>query len=316
MPREVERRGVAIVDGEVQRRAFAAEMRNSGVAPGTFEGHVAMFDSESEDLGFIERIKPGAFKNALAKKSTVVALHNHDSNRLLGSTANGTLDLSEDARGLKVVMRPPDTPTAREVATLVEGGFSNGASFAFTVAEGGDSWGIDGKGRVTREISEVDTLLDVSIVTNPAYLAPSVTPRTAQMAVEVRSKAERANLKPDFRTAIAKGVFRRLPEKREKSFEDKLEMIWTALCELLGSPWDNDYNRVWYVEATFEDRVIVERDYILWSYPMTFDADSKPVFGEPSKVQIVYAPVVDPAVTRTEGTMSVNEAQQALAEAL
>ena len=29
------------------------------------EGYAAVFDSDSEDMGFIERIAPGAFKNAL-----------------------------------------------------------------------------------------------------------------------------------------------------------------------------------------------------------------------------------------------------------
>ena len=61
----------------------------------------------------------------------------------------------------------PDTTTARDLAVSVERGDIRGASFAFTVAPGGDAWTVTGD-RVQRDLLDVD-LHEITITATPAY---------------------------------------------------------------------------------------------------------------------------------------------------
>ena len=102
------------------------------------EGYAAVFNTDSEDMGFIERIAPGAFKKAL-KTSDVRALFNHDSNIILGRTSAGTLELKEDKKGLHMSVTPPDTQLVRDmVLAPIERGDITQQSFSFTVKS--DDW--------------------------------------------------------------------------------------------------------------------------------------------------------------------------------
>ena len=158
------------------------------------EGYAASYEKKSKDLGgFVEIIKEGAFSNAVnAIKARAAdpcfALFNHDSNRILGTTANDSLDLMENKTGLKFRVKLPNTSTADEVWELVRGGYVDKCSFAFTVKE--DNWK-DWKGAkdgLMREIKEVDGLYDISIVANPAYDATSVSARALETAKELSEK--------------------------------------------------------------------------------------------------------------------------------
>lgn len=142
----------------------------------TIYGYAAVFNELSEDLGgFREIIRPGAFERTL-KTADVRALLNHDSNYVLGRNRAGTLEVSEDERGLPVAITPPDTQWARDLVTSVKRGDVNQMSFQFMVKS--EDWSQDERG-VVRELRDVD-LYDVSIVTYPAY---------PQTTAEVRSKA-------------------------------------------------------------------------------------------------------------------------------
>jgi len=130
-------------------------------------GYAAVFNSDSENLGgFIERIKPGAFKRAL-KKSDARALFNHDSNFVLGRQSAGTLKLKEDKNGLHMEIDPPDTQFARDLMVSIERGDIREQSFGFTVS--GEEWADTDKDVAKRTITEVAELFDTSIVTYPAY---------------------------------------------------------------------------------------------------------------------------------------------------
>ena len=144
------------------------------------EGYAAVFNSDSEDMGFVERIKPGAFKDAL-KRSDARALFNHDPNFILGRQSNGTLDLKEDKTGLFMSVQPPDTQLIRDmVLTPIERGDITQQSFGFTIEA--DSWdGLDTESPV-RTIEKVRELFDVSPVTYPAYPDTQVALRSLKRA--------------------------------------------------------------------------------------------------------------------------------------
>jgi len=172
------------------------------------EGYAAVFNRDSEDMGFIERIAPGAFKKAL-KTSDVRALFNHDSNIILGRTSAGTLELKEDKKGLFMSVTPPDTQLVRDmVLSPIERGDITQQSFGFTVKA--DEWeGLDDdKNPPVRTITEVRELFDVSPVVFPAYTDTAVALRsldkikqdgaTAAKDTANRAMDEAVNLKIDI----------------------------------------------------------------------------------------------------------------------
>lgn len=182
-------REVAVVRHETRSVAPVAARATTATATqatgAQLTGYAAVFDSDSEVLSdggggrFVERIAPGAFRGVLT--NDVRALVNHDSNRLLGRTKSGTLQLSEDAKGLHFTVTPPATQTARDVVELVKRGDLTQCSFGFTIgAERWETRRIDGHPVDVRIITAVKKLYDVSIVVYPAYSQTSVTARNAK----------------------------------------------------------------------------------------------------------------------------------------
>jgi len=142
-------------------------VRRDGDELPKIEGYAAVFDKDSENMGFVERIAPGAFKKAL-KTSDVRALFNHDSNIILGRVSAGTLELKEDKKGLFMSVTPPDTQLVRDmVLTPIERGDITQQSFGFNIKS--DEWKDLDKEVPIRTIMEVNELFDVSPVTFPAY---------------------------------------------------------------------------------------------------------------------------------------------------
>lgn len=139
------------------------------------EGYAAVFGQESEDLGgFRETVRSGAFSRAIRSKQDVRALWNHDPGVLLGRTSSGTLQLSEDDRGLKFRVELPDTQAARDLKTLIARGDISQCSFGFCAV--GQEWNNDAS-PAQRTLTDVD-LFDVSPVTFPAYPQTSIGLRT------------------------------------------------------------------------------------------------------------------------------------------
>lgn len=129
-------------------------------------GYAAVYGIWSDELGFFkEKIAPGAFKEVLDQDTR--ALWNHNPDYVLGRTTNGTLKLSEDKTGLYYEVEPPDTQWARDLLTSIDRGDVTQNSFGFIV--GDDEWRESPEEGVTRTITKVHELLDVSPVTYPAY---------------------------------------------------------------------------------------------------------------------------------------------------
>lgn len=159
------------------------ETRAEGSEAPKLVGYAAIFDVETEMFpGYRETIAKGAFKRTLAEKADVRALVDHNPSKILGRSKAGTLDVREDAMGLKVAITPPDTQAGRDIITSVERGDVDQMSFAFPwsnletqkITENED-------GTFIRILDDLD-LLDVSIVTYAQYPETSVTLRSLQEA--------------------------------------------------------------------------------------------------------------------------------------
>lgn len=161
-----------------ERRTAAAKIETRAADGGgwRFEGHAAVFDSLSEDLGmgllgsFRETIKRGFFKESI-KRDDIRMLHNHDSNLVLARNTAGTLDLGEEPRGLKsIVPEMPDTSYARDLRISLDRRDISQMSFGFRMGDGSEEeWHEDKDGNVTRTLWKVGETFDVSTVTFPAY---------------------------------------------------------------------------------------------------------------------------------------------------
>lgn len=173
-----------------QRCAGITELRvepQEGGGLPVIEGHAAVFDSLSQDLGFLfpfkERIQKGAFKNSI-EADDIRALWNHDANYVLGRNRAGTLDLKETGKGLKVRIHPPDTQWARDLTESIKRGDVSQMSFGFIVEK--EAWTVE-DGQDIRTLERVK-LFDVSPVTFPAYLETDVGVRSALDAYDQYKK--------------------------------------------------------------------------------------------------------------------------------
>lgn len=137
----------------------------------TVTGYAAVFDQMSHDLGgFREVIQPGAFADVLGAQPDVHLVIGHNMDLPLARTRNGTLELGEDIRGLKMWARIDSRLSyAKDLAVQLKSGLVDQMSFAFTIPEGGDTWSVDDSGAVTRTVNRIDGLYDVSVVAAGAY---------------------------------------------------------------------------------------------------------------------------------------------------
>lgn len=151
-------------------------------------GHAAVFNSNSEDLGgFIERIAPKAFMNAIPRDD-VRGLFNHDPNYILGRNRAGTLSLKEDDRGLAYQIKPdPEISYVNDVMRAIERGDVTSNSFSFrTDAE---KWDWSATPLPVRTLYDVG-LFDIGPVTFPAYQAADAHVRSFRDILSAAQEAQ------------------------------------------------------------------------------------------------------------------------------
>ena len=157
-----------------QRTISAHTLRAKPGPKKKIAGYAAVFNKDSVDMGFTERIVPGAFANAL-KASDVRVLFNHNPDRILGRTSAGTARLWEDRDGLAFECDLPDAQWASELYESISRGDVSQCSFGFTVER--EEWSQDYQKRTILEVKEI---FDVSPVTYPAYPDTTLQARNQQ----------------------------------------------------------------------------------------------------------------------------------------
>lgn len=219
---------------EAEKRTMGTiEVREADGEEMVLEGYAAVFNSET-DLGhFREVISPGAFDDVM--HDDVRALINHDPNLILGRTANGTLELSTDERGLKYRVKLGSQQYAKDFYESVKRGDISQSSFAFTIKE--QSWNEE---RTVRSVNKVRQLLDVSPVTYPAYAAATVQARAEQL--ELDEAIAQAEADTDTKTIenpkVEKMNLNEMKAVRAKH-ADNFEAL-VNLAETENRDWTND----------------------------------------------------------------------------
>ena len=146
------------------------------------EGYASVFNQRSKLIYengkyFYEVIAPEAFDEALRESSDVKLNFNHENDKILARTKNGTLELSIDEKGLKFRAELPDVTYARDIWNLVKVQTLFENSFAFIVRKGDDEWSKDEQGNLIRLIRKVAKLIDVSVVVDGAYSNTTISAR-------------------------------------------------------------------------------------------------------------------------------------------
>ena len=151
----------------IEYRSFRIEARESGSR--TVSGYGSVFNSQSEDLGFIETIDPNAITDETIKRSDVFATLNHDTDKILARCkyGSGSLELKCDDKGLYYRFDAPKTDLGDELLEHLDRGEIDSSSFAFTVKR--DEWTKGDDGKSYRRILEIDQVFDISPVYCPAY---------------------------------------------------------------------------------------------------------------------------------------------------
>lgn len=176
-------------------------------------GLAARYDSYTNMGWYVEVIRRGFFDGI--DTTQTAALKNHDSNLVLGRTANSTLTLIDGPDGYEYEVKLPDTTTGRDTYEEVSRGDIYQSSFQFTVKE--SIWrevdrselsgifpdnvldGLSYGGKIEiRELIKGSKLYDVSPVTFPAYQDTSVAKRSRDEALG--EKRQETGAKVDLST--------------------------------------------------------------------------------------------------------------------
>lgn len=164
----------------------------------TIYGKAVCFDSESNDLGFIETIKQGAITQELLESSDIFVRLNHSDDYILARSKRGkgslALELRED--GLYYMFEAPNTEKGNELIEHIKRGEISTSSFAFRVSEEENSerWYKREDGKICRDIYKIGFLGDVAPVFNEAYSSTSCSLRGEEMLRTAEETEAKLNL--------------------------------------------------------------------------------------------------------------------------
>ena len=172
--------------GDIQLRAEAGE------ASRHVEGYALIFDTQSEYLGFYEKIERGAVTQEMIDQCDVFACFNHDMDKVLARSNNGqgSLKLTVDDKGLKYEFDAPHSALGDELLEYLKRGDINKSSFAFYVDPADDEseeW-TSNDGVYFRTIKKIASIVDVSPVWQPAYNDTSVLKRSLDKIEELKKE--------------------------------------------------------------------------------------------------------------------------------
>ena len=190
---------------------------------------------------FIEKIKAGTFKNALKRNDDVKVLLNHNTDRELANTKDGTAILEEDNIGLRAEV----TITDPEVVEKARNNKLVGWSFGFY----SNADEVDESGEMpTRSVADMD-LVEVSVLDDtksPAYYGTSIETRCeGDKVLECRTTIEEIEAEAEAKHKAINDVdyktideqHRKVEaEKKEKEIEYFAELVAKKVIEKLNIP--------------------------------------------------------------------------------
>lgn len=167
---------------KLEIRALPINMDDSSFDGTSLVGVVNVPGSQSEILTdpitgrkFREVIQPGTFANALKQGRTVDFLYQHDKQKILSTTDNNSLQLHEDDEaGLVMKATISQTSWGKDAYQLIKDKIVKSMSLGMKVLH--DTW-LKGSDNIPLRVIDKISLVEVSAVRNPAYVASNIEAR-------------------------------------------------------------------------------------------------------------------------------------------
>ena len=170
---------------------------------------------------FIERVKAGVFRTALQRNDDVKVLLNHNHDRVLATTKDGSAKLEEDNIGLRAEV----TITDKEVVEKARNNQLVGWSFGFY--SNSDELGEE-NGTETRTVTDLD-LIEVSILDDtkiPAYYGTSIEARAEEeRMLEYRTITDEIDAINEEAYQKHEEVYEESEEAHKQIEEDKMNAL-------------------------------------------------------------------------------------------
>lgn len=135
-------------------------------------GKAISFDTQSNDIGFIEILHRGCITQELIDSSNIVFLYNHDYNQVIARANKGKGTLNIDLRddGVYFDLEVPNTTMGNDLLENIRLGNITQCSFGFRYANEEGAYKDEKIGDVWyRNVYKIGELYDLSAVTYPAY---------------------------------------------------------------------------------------------------------------------------------------------------
>jgi len=159
------------------------------------EGYAITYDQPAThqygQRKFTEVIRKGALDKTDMKDVPLRYNHN-DTWPIMARTRNKSLQLIKDDTGLKIQAELLDTQSNRDIYKSIQEGLIDKMSFAFTVADGGDTWTF-GESETVREVTNIAKLYDVSVVDTPFYDSTSIYARSLELLENEEKRLDSLN---------------------------------------------------------------------------------------------------------------------------
>lgn len=183
----------------------------------------------SKNGKFIEKIMPTVFQRAIEKNDSIKVLLNHDDNRELANTKNGTAELYEDNIGLRAKVEITDA----EVIEDAKNNKLRGWSFGFICNKKEEE--VNDEGIIERTVRDID-LREVSILNSkktPAYIGTSIELRDGSVQeIEFRD-GEIENIEPPTIN---------ISQFSELTYKEKRDILSTKYNELYNEGYLEDFD--------------------------------------------------------------------------
>lgn len=185
---------------EMLRRNYAFEVRaeQDDKHGAIITGTPIVYESKTDLFDFFEIIDRGALDKA--DLTDVRFLVNHDTSKIplarsRRNNENSTMQLSVDKDGMKirVDLDIENNAEAKALYSAVQRGDITGMSFMFAIRE--DSWEDLDTDKPTRHIRAIDTVVEVSAVTFPAYEETDIQARNKKALENARQTLDSARQK-------------------------------------------------------------------------------------------------------------------------
>lgn len=180
---------------KLEERAVLCEVRADEQQEGMITGRPIVFNSWTDLSWFDEIIESGALDNT--DLTDVRFLVNHDLSKIplarsRRNNGNSTMQLITDAEGLliKAQLDVENNAEAKSLYSAIQRGDISGMSFMFSVR--GEEWQNLDSDHPRRRITDIESVVEVSAVTFPAYDATSINARSKEALESARSALENA----------------------------------------------------------------------------------------------------------------------------